>query len=179
MIAEHLTPNVNEKPKQADADAPPLNPEDVRIFYDHKGFLRATVGNQTYLEVTIVRAFPLSHPDTYLGLLSGRRDEIGIIQDPTELDEESQRAIENELARRYFPTVISRVDSVREEFGATYWEVDTDRGPRRFVAKGLRDNVTYLTATRILINDVDGNRYEISDLSALDANSRALILRVI
>ena len=167
------------KPIKCDPDAPPLDPRKVRIFYDHKDFLRATIDDRTYLEVTVVRAFPYSRAEEYVGLLSGRLDEIGIIRDPSELDEESQRVIENELARRYFPTIITRVLSISEEFGATYWHVETTRGERKFIAKGLRDNVTYLSESRILIGDVDGNRYEISDLGAMDSDSRTEILRVI
>jgi len=167
------------RPEVCDPDAPPLDPRQVRIFYDPRGFLRATVGDRTYLEVTIVRAFPLSLENKYIGLLSGRLSEIGIITDPDALDEESTRVIAEELTRRYFMAHIRRVYSVREEFGASYWEVETDRGPRSFVAKHLRDNVTYLSQSRILVHDVDGNRYEIPNLTELDALSRSLILRVI
>ena len=167
------------RPEVCDPDAPPLDPKQLRIFYDPKGFLRATVGNRTYLDVTIVRAFPLSPGDPYVGLLSGRLSEIGIIADPTQLDEESHRVIKEELDRRYFTVRIARVNSISEEFGATYWDVETDRGRRSFVAKGIRDNVTYLSQSRILVHDVDGNRYEIPSLAELDPASRSMILRVI
>jgi len=167
------------RPEVCDPDSPPLDPSTVRIFYDPKGFLRATVGDRTHLEVTIVRAFPLRTGDPYIGLLSGRLSEIGIIADTTKLDEESQRVIRSELERRYFTALIERVHSIREEFGATYWHVETDRGPRSFVAKGVRDNVTYLSQQRIIFGDVDGNRYEIADLSKLDPSSRAMVFRVI
>jgi hypothetical protein len=168
-----------QKPIFQDPDSPPLDPSNVRLFYDHKGFLRATVDNQTYLDVSIVRAFPLSYSDKYLGVLSGRLDEIGIIADPEELDEESCGVVKQELTRRYFSTHVLAVHSISEEFGATYWSIDTNRGRRNFVAKGLRDNVTYLDDGRILIHDVDSNRYEIRDLAGLDEESRSMILRVI
>ena len=170
---------VARRPDLPDPDAPPLNPAEVHIFYDPKGFLRATVGSQTHLDVSIVRSFPLSHENSYYGLLSGRLDDIGIILDPTELDEESQRVIAQEMERRYFTTLIQSVNSIREEFGATYWDVETDRGHRTFVGKHLRDNVSYLSDKRILIYDVDGNRYEIRDFNGLDETSRSMILRVI
>jgi len=171
--------DVNQKPEFPDPDSPPLDPSQVRIFYDPKGFLRATVGNRTYLEASVVRAFPLSCEDRYIGVLSGRIDEVGIIVDPTELDEESQRVLKEELDRRYFHTKVLRVNDVSEEFGATYWDAETDRGRRHFVAKGLRDNVRYLDEGRILVVDVDGNRYEIPNLETLDEISRSMIQRVI
>lgn len=166
-------------PELCSPDAPPLDPKTVQIFYDPKGFLRATVGDRTYLDVTIVRAFPLTPGDPYIGLLSGRLSEIGIIADPSQLDEESQHTIEKELERRYFTAQIRSINAISEEFGATYWDVETDRGQRFFVAKGVRDNVTYLGRSRILIHDVDGNRYEVADLTELDPASRSMILRVI
>ena len=162
-----------------DPDSPPLDPATVRLFYDHKGFLRATIGDRTYLDVTLVRAFPLSYADRYIGILSGRLDELGIIEDPAKLDEESRRVVDSELARRYFSTLITKVHSISEEFGASYWSVDTNRGTRNLVAKGLRDNIAFLGEGRVLIVDIDGNRYEIPNLNELDDESRSMVLRVI
>lgn len=168
-----------QQPIFQDPDSPPLDPAKVRLFYDPKGFLRATIDDRTYLDVSIVRAFPLSHTDRYIGVLCGRLDELGIVEDPSELDEESRNAVEQELTRRYFVTYITQVEAVSEEFGATYWSIQTSRGRRSFVAKGLRDNVSYLGEGRILISDVDGNRYEIEDIAALDDESVSMIMRVI
>ncbi len=173
------TDGINQAPIFQDPDSPPLDPAKVRLFFDHKGFLRATIDDRTYLDVSLVRAFPLSYSDRYIGVLSGRLDELGVIEDPTKLDEESQRAIEQELSRRYFSTFITKVHSISEEFGASYWSVATNRGTRNFVAKGLRDNVAFLGDGRVLIVDVDGNRYEIPNLNDLDEESRSMVLRVI
>lgn len=173
------TDSITQAPIFQDPDSPPLDPAKVRLFYDHKGFLRATIDDRTYLDVMLVRAFPLSYSDRYIGVLSGRLDELGVIEDPSKLDEESQRVIEQELSRRYFSTLISNVHSISEEFGASYWSVETNRGTRNFVAKGLRDNVAFLGDGRILIVDVDGNRYEVPDLNSLDEESRSMVLRVI
>ncbi len=170
---------VARRPELPDPDAPPLDPKETRLFYDPSGFLRATVGIRTYLDVTVVRAFPLSLENHYYGLLSGRLDEIGIIMDPTELDQTSQDVIALEMRRRYFSTVVERIDSIREEFGATYWKVQTSRGERSFIGKHLRDNVSYLDDGRILVHDVDGNRYEITSLASLDEASRSTLLRII
>jgi uncharacterized protein DUF1854 len=179
-MERHAPPSTGAiPPRQSDPDMPPLDPSNVHLFSDPRGFLRATVGDQTYLDVTVVRAFPQSVRDEYIGLLSGQEEEIGIIRQPDELDEESRKIVEAELEKRYFLVRIREVLDISEEFGATYWDVETDRGPRSFVAKGLRDNVTFLGNNRILIQDVDGNRYEIEDLYALDAPSRTMVLHVV
>jgi hypothetical protein len=179
-MARHAPPPSSAiPPRQSDPDMPPLEPSSVHLFNDPKGFLRATVGDQTYLDVTVVRAFPQSLRNEYIGLLSGQEEEIGIIRHPDELDEDSRRIIDVELEKRYFLVQIHEVLGISEEFGATYWNVETDRGTRSFVAKGLRDNVTFIGNNRILIQDVDGNRYEIEDLYALDAASRSMVLHVV
>jgi hypothetical protein len=53
--------------------------------------------------------------------------------------------------------------------------VDTDRGQREFVAKNIAENAQWLGETRLFILDVDGNRFEFSDLSKLDKQSLAFI----
>jgi hypothetical protein len=60
---------------------------------------------------------------------------------------------------------------MKEEFGYIYWEVETDRGSRRFTTKGHHDSVMPITDTRVLVLDVDGNRFEIPDFNALDVKS--------
>lgn len=165
-------------PDLCSPDAPPLDPSQVRIFRDPHGYLRATIGDRTYLDVTITRAFPLQASDRYICILTGRLGEVGVIENLADLDEESRRITSEELDRRYYLPRIQRIKSIREEFGATYWVVETDFGERSFVGKGVRDNVHYVNSERLLIQDVDGNRYEVYDVNALDPVSRSLLFRV-
>jgi hypothetical protein len=62
--------------------------------------------------------------------------------------------------------------SAKQEFGATYWSVDTDRGPRDFVTQNLQENAMWFSDVHLLLVDMDGNRFEIVDTTALDARSR-------
>ena len=61
------------------------------------------------------------------------------------------------------------------EYGATYCQVQSDRGERDFVTQSLQENALWLSPTHLLLLDVDGNRFEIPDVTALDARSRAYI----
>ena len=66
----------------------------LRLFEDGSGWLRLTLdGDRTYLGVKVVRAFPHSDPDHYLGLLDARdKDQvIGLVVDPAQLDDGSRR----------------------------------------------------------------------------------------
>jgi hypothetical protein len=153
-----------------------LLPDSLNLFHHPKDRLRLTVGeDRTYLTVKPVWASPLSHPGRYLALLDGKGEEIVTLPDPQTLPEASHTAVQEEIARRYLTATIEVVTEARCEFGATYWHVETDRGPRDFVTQSLSENVQWLTPTHVLITDVDGNRFELKDVPAMDERSRKLI----
>jgi len=52
-------------------------------------------------------------------------------------------------------------------------EVDTDRGGRAFEV-GTREQIRWLPTGRLLLRDLDGNRYELPGLRDLDPQSRLL-----
>ena len=68
---------------------------------------------------------------------------------------------------------------MREEFGAIYCEVETDRGRRQFIARGARDAIEELAGGEFLIPDVDGNRYRVPAPQHLDTRSKRLLERVL
>ena len=159
-----------------------LDADRVRLRRDDTGHLRLTIeGDRCYLDVKVVRAFPHSIPDRYLGLMDARGGDqvISVIVDPGEMDPESRQAAADALVQHYFIPVISRVVSLKEEFGAVYIDVETDHGPRHFIARGLRDGMEQLGDGELLIPDVDGNRYRIADWRRLDGKSRRLLERVV
>ena len=69
--------------------------------------------------------------------------------------------------------------ALQNEYGVTYWTVDTDRGRRDFVAKSVAENAQWLGETRLMIFDVDNNRFEVPDISALDRRSQGLLESVV
>jgi len=153
-----------------------MKPADLKLFYHPKDRLRLTIDEEkSYITVKPVWAAPLSHPNRYLALLDGKGQEIVTLPDPTELSEESWLAVQEELRQRYLTATVTAVAHARVEFGATYWSVETDRGPRDFVTQNLQENAVWLSDDHLLLLDVDGNRFEIPDVNALDARSRAYI----
>jgi hypothetical protein len=70
---------------------------------------------------------------------------------------------------------VTAVSDAREEDGATDWTVETDRGRRDFVTQNRQENALWFSDTPRLLRDGDGNRFEIPDVSAREARSRALI----
>jgi hypothetical protein len=153
-----------------------MNPQDITLFYHPQDRLRLTVkDDRSYLSVKPAWAAPLSRPDTYLALLDGKETEIMTLVQPDALDTDSWRAVQSELRQRYLTATVQSVVDARQEYGATYWSVETDRGARDFVTQSLQENAQWFSDTHLLLLDVDGNRFEITDTSALDPRSRALL----
>jgi len=154
-----------------------LEENTVRIRLALPDSVRATceVGEEGRFEnVEVVRSFPLTIPDQYITLIAADGAEIGIVRDPTLLDEESRAAVDSLLARRYFTPEIQRIERLTQEASLWRWRVMTNRGEVTFYLRGVRDSIHEVAPGRWQIFSVDGQRYEIRDLGALDARSRAL-----
>ena len=79
-----------------------------------------------------------------------------------------------ELQKRYFMPKITKINSLEGHFGVTEWDVETAQGDVEFGMRSRYDIVT-LENGRVLIKDVDGNRYEIENYNKLDLKSIALL----
>jgi len=153
-----------------------MNPATLKIFYEPKDRLRLTIENdRSYPTVKPAWASPLTRPGKYLALLDGKGDEIVMVADPGKLPADSRKAVEDELERRYLTATVLSVQSTKQEFGATYWSVLSDRGSRDFVTQSLQENAIWLGANHLLLVDVDGNRFEIPDITKLDKLSQERI----
>ena len=181
MSDETEKAGANGKPQHAVTPITVTHPENVavesvRLFRDPPWQLRLTIAaDRSYTKVKIVRAAPLSHPHQYISLLDAKDEEICMIDDLKELDREMRAIVDEELDRRYLTSQIERVASVRNEFGTSYWDVETNRGPREFVVQNVAENAQWLGDHRLLLVDVDGNRFEIANLNHLDKKSLAYV----
>lgn len=148
----------------------------VRLFREPPWILRLTIdGDRSYTRVKVVRAAPLSHPARYISLLDEKDEEVCMIPDVKELDGEMRAIVEAELDRRYLTAAVRRVLSMRNEFGTSYWDAETNRGRREFVVQNAAESAQWLGEHRLLLVDVDGNRFEIPDLRELDRKSLSLV----
>ena len=168
--------------EQDDADGEFRYLEPRQLHFARRGdVLRLTVeGDRSYLKVRPVRAFPLSELSDYVGLLdaiSGK--EIGMLRSLREFDGPTRQLIQQELEKRYFIPKIARITQAKKEFGTVYWDVETDRGSRTFVMRGVRDSVHEIEPGRYLVSDVDGNRFEVPQIGDLDSRSQAIWERIV
>ena len=121
-----------------------------------------------------VRIFPLTQPNQYISLLDAHKNELGLIEDVNQLAKADQTVLAEELEKCYFMPKITKIHSLEGRFGVTQWETETDSGSVFFDLRS-RNDITTLDGGRVLIKDIDGNRYEIANYHQLDPKSIALL----
>lgn len=154
-----------------------LDPRRLR-FHKHGAVLRLTIEvERSYVRIGVLRAFPLSEPNCFYSVRDEANKEVGLILDPAELSIENRELVEEELKRRYLVPAVIRIVAAKERFGTVDWTMETDRGLCRFTTRNLRENVQRPGRSRIILSDVDGNRYDIRNLDDLSQESQELLFR--
>ena len=164
--------DILEQEKKAVAEIIAIKPltRDNAIFQRTEGgFVSLDYGERHYPRVAVHRCFPFSDPSRYISIREPDNDgrEIGLILDLKDLSEETQSILEEQMALRYFTPHILQIRDLKEEYGYSYWEVVTDKGACRFTVRMGAGSVYPIGPNRYLVNDLDGNRFEIPDLYRL------------
>ncbi|MDA1190506.1 MAG: DUF1854 domain-containing protein [Candidatus Poribacteria bacterium] len=155
-----------------------FEPEKTRLVRSPMGSPRLIVEEYAcFSRVNPRRIRPLSDPDRYISFWVGDDREVGIVRDPSRMDDDSRAILKEELDKRYFTPIVTKIHQVKERFEHHEWSVETNRGKAQFHVRGLHQNVKQLPPNRLLVTDVLGNRYDIPDVNALDAASYHFIKR--
>ena len=117
------------------------------------------------------RCFPFETPDEYISVLNKDGREYAMIRDLKEMTEEAQEIIRAELDRKYLCPIVTKINSLKEKLGYSFWEVETDKGVMTFSMHDTYRNIARVGDGMLIITDVDGNRYRINDVAALDRKS--------
>ena len=135
--------------------------------------IKATIHGQPTPVDRLARAFPKSNPDQFVSLIDHLGHEIGIIEDPKKLDEDSRNLLEAELKEIYFIPTIQAVKSVEPKGTGSQWIVDTDDGEYTFRILG-REAINGDEPPSLEITSETGKKYRIENFWELDADSRDL-----
>ena len=152
-----------------------LDPQKVRFSRSERGSLILKLDGEEYTDIKIRRAFPLEESDRYIGVFAAEDQELGIIEDPQQLDDQSRQALRDELDKIYFQPQVLAFNSLDEEFGVLRGQIETTSGPRQLEIRGYRTNVRMLSGSRAVIEDVDGNRYLIANWRTLPRRTREIL----
>ena len=160
----------------------PLTMENAEFFRSPSGLVSLKLKNakgetEEFERVVAIRCFPVTNPNEFVSIREpdskkqGRGKEIGMIRRMSEMSEETQKLLEEELYRRYFTPEITKITGMKEKFGYSYWDVETTAGKVTFVLNNPFSNIRVLEDNSVFINDIDGNCFKIADPAKLDAAS--------
>ena len=142
------------------------------VFKENKsGFLSVEFEGETYDRINIYLTLPFSAPTEYISVRSSEKKakEIGIIKDLRDFSEDVKAMINKQISLRYFTPIITKIYDIKDEFGYTYFDVETDKGRCKFITHMRSSSIVMLSESRILFNDIDENRFEIPDINKLSA----------
>ena len=149
--------------------------EENAVFSEHDGMLSMKLISQDddkdYDRVFLHRCFPHELEDGYISVLDREQNEICMIRSLSDFSDDVRKMLERELKRRYRVSVVKRIKSVNERYGYSYWKIEDENGACEFTVRDTYRSITKISSDRIYITDVDGNRYEIPSLEALDRKS--------
>ncbi len=158
-----------------------LTPENAHFTRSRGGMVSLTLtgekGEEFFERVVILRSFPITAPREFLSVRQpdvrkkGQGAEIGMIRSLDDFDEETQALIGEELELRYFTPTITKIYSIKDKFGYSYWEAETTAGKVSFILSNPFANIRSLEDGRVYITDMDGNSFTIPDPAALDRAS--------
>ena len=164
-----------------------LTGENARFRRTEGGFVALTVkeageeqhseteaGTREYDRVGVYLTFPLTNPEEFISIREAdeKAKEIGIVEKLSALPADQQEMLREQIKLRYFRPVITKVLDVKDEYGYAYWNVVTTFGACRFTTQMSGDAVIHLSDSRLLVTDIDGNRYEIPDFYQLGVMER-------
>ncbi len=146
-----------------------LNEENARFSETQGGFVSLKLGEKEYERVNFYRTFPFSQPNEYISVRepNDKAHEIGIIKSLSDFSKDIADIIEKQLNIRYFMPKINKILSIKEEYGYSYWSVLTDKGPCKFTMSMGSGSVSKIDSYRVIVKDIDENRYEIENLNSL------------
>ena len=151
-----------------------LNRDNAVFARTAGGFVSLKTKEKEYDRVGVYLTFPLTNPEEFISIREAdeKAKEIGLVEKLSDLAADQQEMLREQLKLRYFMPVITKVLDVKDEYGYAYWNVVTTFGACRFTTQMSGEAVINLSDARLMVTDIDGNRYEIADFYALSVMER-------
>jgi hypothetical protein len=147
--------------------------DELRLERRSDGQLWARRG-ESERPVRVSRLFPWTEPGRYVSLRDREDEEVALVSDLPALDGGSRKALEHALCEAGFVLEVEGIVAIEEEIEIRTWKVRTRQGARSF--QTLRDEwPREMPDGSLLIRDVAGDLYRVSDPGSLDRGSRDLL----
>lgn len=144
----------------------------LEFFRSKNGFLGLKYNGTDYKRIILSRTMPYTDPESYICVADTDMKEIGILDNVSSLTKDQAAMVRDELEKRYFNPIITEVESAKMKMGYVYFDVVLTTGKKVFTVKDFSRNIRQLDSNRLVITDVDGNRYLIENYEALDTKSK-------
>ncbi|MFP4057536.1 MAG: DUF1854 domain-containing protein [Candidatus Brocadiia bacterium] len=162
-------------PSETSSELRYLDPRAVG-FRRQEGRFQARVDGQ-WRDAHVVRLFPLSEEEGWIAVIDEEGREMGILRNAHKLARADLDVLREELRRRYVVPQIRRIVACRRRpHRLLEWTVETDRGELTFRTGHLREQVRDPHPRRLTLVDVEGNRYDIPRIQALDRDSQRRLM---
>jgi hypothetical protein len=152
-----------------------LNLNQAEFFKTQGGFTGLKYKETEYKRISLRRALPLGDPSSYISIADHENKEIGIIHHLSELSGVQLQIVLDELDRRYYCPEVFEIKSVKDKLGYVYMEMviggKNGKTEKTCAVKDVNRNIRMLKNEKLIIFDVDGNRYIIPSLEEMDKKS--------
>ncbi len=155
-----------------------LNRQNAAFQKTSGGGLFLTFQDISYEDVQLVETFPFTDPYVYLSVRNskGKKKEIGMIADlETDFDAGTISLIKDYLDQHYHMPVIEKIVRAKENGGYTDFTVLTNFGETQFSLHANSSHITALSEKRLIIQDLENNRFEIPDRNTLSARELKML----
>ena len=145
-----------------------LTPENATFYVND--FLH--IKTETYEgRAHLCREFPFELEWEFISVMNEEQAEVGIIKSVSLFEGAGEELLRTELLRRYYAPVIDKILGVKERYGFSYWRVHTAEGNVSFTLHDTYRSIIRAGGGRVVLLDVNGNRFEIPNVEALDRKS--------
>lgn len=152
-----------------------VTPDNTTFEVTEGRMLNVTVNGEEHHNVYLHCSFPHTDRSIFISIRTGENEEIGMIKSLDDFPEDAVRLLDKQINIRYFAPEVLNVVKITEEFGYSYWETETTSGFCRFTVRSGGGNLKFVTETRLLILDVDGNRFIIPDIDQLSSKEYRMV----
>lgn len=163
--------NGRRKPVAENPDTPQITGENAS-FFTQGGFLYMKYPKDAEpIRVMLHRDFPFEFLWEYISVLDVDGYELASIRRMDDFQGEERKMLVQELERKYYSPVIKKIYSVKERFGFSYWDAETSAGRLTFTLQDTFKSMIRAGGGKLFLFDVDGNRFVIENVEALDRRS--------
>ena len=150
--------------------------KEAQFYLTEGGFAGLRYKGEDYKHIVLRRIMPIDQPLHYISVADQDNKEIAIIKAVADLEDTQREIVERELDNRYYSPQVLDIMSVKDKLGYVYMEMRlrNKQGKEYDKSCAIKDvsrNIRMLSNNSVIIFDVDGNRYVVSDLGALNKQS--------